>query len=224
MNKIEGMIFDMDGTLYPLDRGRNSVFANSLFRKRIHNNAIRFFRSQFNLSESDAVAAYTDIITRFKGEVSLGVERELGVPRDKYFASTWDMDPEDFVEPQEGLVESLSALTINTGILSAAPRVWVNKVLDFLNVRQLFEPGIFTGDPDIRKPSPLAFQQIAEFWNLPPNAIISVGDQDETDILPAKSLGMLTVRIGRDVETKADFLAPDAISAIALLKKEGIII
>ena len=55
-----------------------------------------------------------------------------------------------------------------------------------------------------------------------PNRLISIGDQERTDILPAQTLGMLTVRIGGN-DTNADFLASDIPDAINQLKKEGLL-
>lgn len=224
MQKINGIIFDMDGTLYSLDRGLNSTFEQSNFGQRIHDNAVSFFMNQFSLNKEDALTKYLNIKTRFNGEVSLGVEKEFGIPRSVYFAATWDLDPSEFVEEQLELLNTLSSLTVSLGLLSAAPQVWIKKVLDFLEVRDIFEPAIFSGEPDIRKPNPQAFLQIAEFWKVPPASLISIGDQEETDILPAKSLGMTTVLISKTTSTSAaDFIAKDAVTAIQLLKKENIL-
>lgn len=223
MKKIEGIIFDMDGTLYSFDQGPASNFDQSKFGQRIHENIIAFFKQQFALNSEDALTMYLDFRTRFNDEVSLGLEKERAIPRGDYFAITWNLDPQEFMKQHQELVEALSTVAIKSGILSSAPRIWVERVLDFLEIKQLFEPAIFTGDPDVRKPNPQAFLQIANFWKLPPEVLISVGDQEKTDILPAKSIGMITVRIGRDVETTADFLAKNAIEAIAILKKENII-
>jgi putative hydrolase of the HAD superfamily len=101
--------------------------------------------------------------------------------------------------------------------------VWAERVLQFLQIRQLFGQALFTGDPDIRKPSPEAFQQLADHWQLEPSQIVAIGDQEKTDILPAKTLGMLTVRIANQVESEADFQAPNVLAALEILKQEGIL-
>jgi len=87
--------------------------------------------------------------------------------------------------------------------LTSAPKVWAESVLEYLGLPQ-YRYDIFTGEPDIRKPNPLAFQQVCDFYNVLPENCISVGDQIRTDILPAKSLGMKTVLVGSKSD-EADF-------------------
>lgn len=223
MKKIEAIIFDMDGTLYSFDKKNESHFSSSNFGKQIHANCVDFFKDEFKLSAENAMSLYQDFRTRHNDEVSLGLEKERGIDRSKYFEATWNLNPSEFMEKNNELVLVLSSLTIKTGILSAAPKVWVDSVLKFLEISHFFDPAIFTGDPNIRKPDPQAFQQLADLWGIDPEKIIAIGDQEATDIIPAKSLGMKTVRIGKNTETEADFIASNAIQAIALLKQEGIL-
>lgn len=222
-NKIKAIIFDMDGTLYQFDDKDESQFSSSQFGQQIHENCIKFFETTLNISREIAIAKYQDFRTRYNDEVSLGVEKELGIDRSQYFAATWDLNPSDFVEQNHLLLQTLSALSVKTGVLSAAPRVWVDKVLRFLNIKSIFDPNIFTGDRDLRKPDPKVFEQFIDLWGLPPHSILSIGDQETTDILPAKKIGMRTARIGRNVDTLADFQAPNVMAILALLKQKGIL-
>jgi len=221
--KIEAIIFDIDGTLYQFDQGDESHFSSSRFGKQIHQNCIGFFMNTLGLKEDQALEKYTDYRARYNDEVSLGVEKELGINRSEYFANTWDLDPSEFIQPNTLLIETLSSLPVKTGILSAAPCIWVNKVLNFLEIKHIFDPDIFTGDPDLRKPNPKVFEQFSKLWGMPAQSILSIGDQEKTDIIPAKSIGMMTARIGQNIKTEADFIAPNAIEMITLLKQKGII-
>ena len=174
MKKAEALIFDMDGTLYSFDKAQAGVFTASRFGQAIHNNCVQFFADRFALSADQAERMYLDFKRRYNGEVSLGLEQEQGIPRTEYFSRTWDLDPAEFILPDEKLVQAIGLLTIQTGVLSAAPRVWVDRVLEFMQLRQIFEPAIFTGDPDIRKPHPQAFLQLAEWWQLDPSTVVSM--------------------------------------------------
>lgn len=223
MNKIEGIIFDMDGTLYPFDYGLTIHFGSSHFAEQMRTNVLTFFQTQFDLDREAAKLAYETINQKYSGEVSLGLEKEFGIPREHYFSKTWDMNPAKFMETNERLEEVLKSLTIKSGVLSAAPSIWVERVLNFLQIKEIFGKAIFTGEPDLRKPDPQAFLQLAELWKVAPQSLIAIGDQEQTDILPPKSLGMKTIKIGRDKETQADFVAPNVIAAIALLQKENLI-
>lgn len=222
--KAQGIIFDMDGTLYQFGRGQEAnSFVESQFGQTIRSNVRQFFESHFSLSPADAAAMLADLDTRFAGEVSLGLEKEFGVPRIDYFAKTWDLDPDMFLDQNQNLREALGTITVPKAVLSAAPGIWVGRVLDHLGITSLFSPAIFNGEPDLRKPDPQVFQQVADFLGSPPDRIVSVGDQEHSDILPAKAIGMMTLKIGTDSQTQADFIAPNAIEAIALLRSENIL-
>lgn len=222
-NKIEAMIFDVDGTLYSFDKGRAKVFRESEFGRKIQNNCVSFLEKKLNTSSEQALIVFEDFKSRFQGEVSLGLEKEMGIQRDLYFAETWNLDPGEFMEADSALSAQIASLEIKTGILSAAPRIWVEKVLDFLQLKPIFDPAIFTGDPDIRKPNPLAFMQLADFWSLKPSSILAIGDQEETDILPAKSIGMITAKVGGSGISAADFEAESVGKLLTKLTKEKII-
>jgi FMN phosphatase YigB (HAD superfamily) len=55
-----------------------------------------------------------------------------------------------------------------------------------------------------------------------PGNVFSIGDQEHSDILPAKSIGMKAVKIGPG-ETIADFQAEDVRQALGILRGEGFI-
>lgn len=221
--KADGIIFDMDGTLYQFDRGQSANFGESTFSRQISANVRRFFVERFGLTPAEAEERYQDIKTRFAGEVSIGLEREHDVPRSNYFAATWDLNPSDFMDQDETLLTVLGDITVRCALLSAAPKVWVDRVMQHLGIAHVFDPHIFTGDPDLRKPDPGAFLQIADAWQLPPGRIVSIGDQEHTDILPAKQAGFMTMLIGPVQSTVADFTATDVPTALKVLKREGIL-
>lgn len=222
-NKIEAIIFDMDGTLYTFDKGQSKQFSSSKFGQQIQDNCINFFAKTFNLSKVEAEKTYQDFKQKYAGEISLGLERDFGIDRSFYFSQTWNLNPSEFMEVDKQLAKELEKLTIKTGILSAAPKIWVEKVLDFLQIKDRFAQAIFTGEPDLRKPDPQAFAQLATLWQLSPQSILAIGDQEETDILPAKTLGMLTARVGSSLNTSADFSAENVIILLNDLRQKGLV-
>lgn len=221
MNKLKTTILDMDGTLYGFPESK--TFTQIPFGKTIWSNMERFIATEFGLDEAAAKAKLEEFNALFEGEISLGLEREFGIDRMRFFGATWNLDVESFVEPNGDLPGVLNKINTEVNLLSAAPRVWVDKVLGFLSIREVFGDKIFTGEPDIRKPNPEVFRQIVTANGVDPRSAISIGDQEHTDILPAKSIGMLTMRIAPDgTESSADFVASDIASAIELLQKEGL--
>ena len=223
MSSIEGIIFDMDGCLYPLDKGSGKTFAESEFGKSIKRKEIDFVRSHLGIGQEEAIQVTEEIKVRHNRHLSLGLERERGIPRDEFFAYTWDLDPKDFIDPQKALPDLLAGIALRKAVLTAAPGIWADRTLTHLGVRSLFAPHIVSGDQDIRKPDPQAFLQVADMLEIDnPRQIIAIGDQEHTDIAPAQSLGMLTVKIG-GAATKADFLARGIMDAINQLTKEGLV-
>lgn len=221
MNKIEAIIFDLDGTLYSFDEKSENTFSASAFGQQIYANCIAFLQERLELNESEATQRYKEFSNKYHREVSLALECEYEIPRSEYFAATWSLEPKNYLTFRSQLPLVLAKLDVRKGVLTAAPRVWATPALQFLEIQDFFGEAVFTGDPDTRKPQPAAFLQLAQYWDLPPENILAIGDQEWSDIAPAKSVGMQTLRIGKNTQTQADYLASDVLSALALLQAEG---
>ncbi|HEX7042425.1 MAG TPA: HAD-IA family hydrolase [Patescibacteria group bacterium] len=219
MKKAYRFIFDLDGTLYSFDKGRGSTFAGSKFYMDLKENICAFLMRHLKVSKKEALEEYIRINKLYKGEVSLGVRQEYGIDRDKYFENTWNLNPKKYVLQNKKLSSIFTPLIGRATLLTAAPRIWAIRVLQRLNLENTFGESIYTGEPILRKPNPLIFQKIAEDLSVDASRIISIGDQEESDILPAKSIGMKTIRIGGDA-TEADFQVENIDDAINLLRKE----
>ena len=196
------IIFDLDGTLYVFDNSNSVNFTSSKFYETIKNNAYRFLQKRLNTDLEGAKETYETIKRDFDGEVSLGLEERFGIDRYKWFEATWNLDPKDFIkqENRRTLVDSLGA---EVSILTAAPRVWASRALDYLGLSE-YQGMLFTCEPNLRKPNPIAFKQICDKVGIPPERTISIGDQVASDILPAKSLGMRTILV-RAQSSEADY-------------------
>ncbi len=219
MKKAEAVIFDMDGTLYSFPE--NKPFGQSPFGQAIQQNARTFIAKEFGLSAEAAEQRYTELQTEYGGETSIGIERAYGVDRMRFFENTWNLDPEKYITPAPGLREALEQINAERIVLSAAPRIWVDRALGYMGVADLFGKRIITGEPDLRKPNPEVFRRIIGAYGFTAARVVSVGDQEYLDILPAREVGLQTVRIGSG-ETAADILATDVIDAIRQLRERGI--
>lgn len=216
-------IFDMDGTLYRFDKGRAESFTASRFSDDLKKNVCRFFMNNRGFSKEKATAEYERIRQKYNGEISLGVEKEYGINRYEYFEKTWNLNPQDYLEKDADLPKMLEELKGRIALLTAAPRIWAVNVLAFLDLNRLFMEKLYTGEPDERKPDTAVFRRIAADFKVSPEQIFSIGDQEKTDIIPAKNIGMKTVLIGNSQTTTADYQASDLKLAMAILKKEGFI-
>lgn len=222
MEKINAVIFDMDGTLYQFPNG--TTFSSSPLGEAVKENVTSFIAEEFKLQDDEARLKYRELQMQYDGEMSLGLEQEFGIDRMSFFEETWGIDPENVIVPEPNLKDELAQLSIRCALLTSAPRVWATRVLGYIDVINIFDDLIFTGEPDIRKPNPEAFRAIAKILGLDANQIVSIGDQEYSDIIPAKEVGMRTVRIGKDVQTDADFIAPNVRSALAILRQEGLLV
>lgn len=223
MNKFK-YIVDMDGTLYKFDKGKTRNFIDSMFYEDLRINIISFLIKTFMLDESKALLELVRIDKKYKGEISIGIEKEYGLDRIKYYELTWSsLNPNKYIDYDPNLEKVLNKARGDLILLTSAPRIWTDKVLSFLKLKDLFGEFIFTGEPDLRKPNPDVFRNIARKINLPTSNFFSIGDQEITDIIPAKRIGMKTVLIGSSQDTVADYQVSDIKSAVYLLKKEGFI-
>lgn len=195
-------IFDLDGTLYRFKN--NTTFSTSSFYTDIKKNIFSFLASDIGIPLEQLEETFTKLKQDYGEQISIAVEKEFGIDRARYFFQTWNLDPQQYIDPTNEPRIMLEQVQGNFAILTNAPRIWAERALRFLNVYDLAKDCLFTGEPDVRKPSPEAFQHVGEFLGVPFDHIYSIGDQIHSDILPPKSLGMKTVFIGKEAE-EADY-------------------
>lgn len=212
-NKKLTLIFDMDGTLYKLKGG--SFVASGIYDEMIKN-TVNYLASKLDINYKQAEAKLKDIRTRHGNSISIGIEQELGFDRYEYFKVGWNINPEGHVEVADDINKLINTLSkkYKLVILSDAPRVWIERVLRYLNIAEYFGDNIFSGEGNIRKSFGNAHPYILEKLQLQPEECIVVGDEEANDILPAKQVGMRTVFIGDHTSEIAD----DTIANILELK------
>ena len=204
MKDLKLIIFDLDGTLYSFDKGQSTNFSSSQFYADIKKNAYAFFSKKLEINLEQAEFEFKRIKSKYNGEISLAVEPEYNINRFEYFENTWNLDPSKYLTKNMNLRSLIQQLDSKLVILTSAPRIWAESALKYLDVYDLFENNIFSGEPDIRKPNPLVFQKILETYKIDPLNACSIGDQEKTDIIPAKSLGIKTIIVGSK-SSYADF-------------------
>lgn len=218
-SKHNKFIFDLDGTLYRFACG-SQTFGGSVFCADLYQRVEQFLAAELDVSVAEAGRAVAEINRKFDGEISTGVEKTFGIDRYKYYAATWNCNPANYVSKDERLASELQAFTGHSVLLTAAPRAWSDKVLQYLQIAEVFGDKIITGEPDTRKPDPQVFAQAAEMLSTSPAQIISIGDQNHSDILPAKLLGMSTIIIGPE-QLDAHYRADNIYDAINLIKEKS---
>jgi len=209
-------IFDLDGTLYNFDDLQGKKFYQSRFYSKIKENIYLFLEKRLSYTYEDITKELEFADKYYNSEYSLYFENKFKISRYDYFNFCFDLNPEEFIKKNDELPKLFKELKGNALILTAAPEKWARKALDYLELNSYVENLLITGEPNIRKPNPLAFQQALNMLNSKPEETISIGDQEHSDILPAKSLGIKTAIIGKS--NIADYELKDVNEMIKLVK------
>lgn len=186
------IIFDLDGTLYEL---RGGSYKKSPLRRAVLKNAQNYIAAKLAKSKAEARRILNAVQKRYGEQISIGLEKELGFDRYDYFNAVWDIPARGIVAKAPGLRKTLLALekTRNLALVSDAPRVWIGNVLRELRIEDLFRNSIFSGEGNRRKGFGNAFSTVSRVLKVRPRNCVVVGDQERTDIVPAKKLGMRAV-------------------------------
>jgi FMN phosphatase YigB (HAD superfamily) len=192
MNKRKMIIFDLDGTLYRLTGGS---FRKSKLQQKIHENVLKYLQDRLGVGKKKSCEIVADIKKRYGENISIGLENEYGFDRYDYFNTVWNINPNGLIEKFPDLTRILLELQNKYEMIltSDAPLIWIQRVLAELGATEVFTGKILSGEGDNRKIFGNRFEGILKKYDILPENVVSIGDQEETDILPAKSLGMKTI-------------------------------
>jgi phosphoglycolate phosphatase len=180
--KIEGIIFDLDGTLIhtieDIAGAANKMFARhglpehgvDYYLKWIGSGAVKFIeRAHGEPVSQEQLKAY---VSEFK---------------EIYAANLHDKS-----RVYKGIAELLDELVsrgIKISVLSNKPHKMTQEVIAFYLSSWPFDPVLGQREEVPRKPDPAGAAEIAEAWQMAPEKILFVGDSD-IDILTAQAAGM----------------------------------
>ncbi len=201
MNSNKLIIFDLDGTLYKLKGGS---FSSSELNKEMLKNAAKYIQVKLNKSREEASEILKNIKIEYGENISIALEEKYNLDRYEYFDYVWDIDPKNLIIKYDNLENILMRMSKEYQFLltSDAPRKWIENVLKELNIDSFFEGKILSGEGNKRKVFGNRFTYIAKEYNIKPEQIVAIGDQEESDIIPAKQLGFKTIYINK--ENKSD--------------------
>ena len=191
-------ILDMDGTLYQLDGDENG-FEGSALEDRVNQRAREFITDREPELRPDEVENVFQAGLSDDVGLSQHLSNRYGISREEYFDEVWDISPEGIVQDYEvavAVVNELAETNDKLILLTAAPQAWQQRVLEYLGLEDSFE-SVYTGGEYQQKDE--IFQVIAERYN---GRLISVGDQQKTDIDPAIELGMETLLVNSPSDLK----------------------
>lgn len=218
MKHDKTIIFDLDGTIYKFEGGH--LKSSGLYKVIIKNTLI-YISQQLRENRQEAQKILSSIMQKYGNSLSIGLEKEFQFDRYDYFNFAWDINVKKFVQFNPDLKPLFSDLKndYNLVLVSDAPLTWINNVLKYLEVQDSFKKNIFSGEGDVRKEIGNAFKEITKKLKLKPNDCVSIGDQENTDIIPAKEMGMKTIYISNDKSNIADYTIDNILKINDILKQ-----
>ena len=199
------MLFDLDGTLYQFKEGS---FRASKIQQKVLTNAVLYISKKTNNSLNKSKEILETIIQKYGEHISIGLEKELKISRSGYFNTVWNIKATKYISYNPDLNALLTKIKkdFNLVLISDAPVIWINNVLDELKIKAFFEDNVFSGESDNRKDFGNAFDRIIELLGISGNDCIAIGDQEKTDILPAQQIGATTIFINQHkTSNQADY-------------------
>lgn len=190
------LIFDLDGTLYQFKGGS---FNNSELKKMVMSGAIKFIADRLDVSQKKAYKVLKNITKKYNEDISVGLEELYGIDCYEYFNEVWNIPAKDLVTYNRETKKILTLLKkkFNLILISDAPLIWVENALKVLKIRNIFGDKIFSGEGDMRKVSGNVFKYIIKKLKIKTANCVIIGDQESTDIVPAKKMGLKAILIGK---------------------------
>ncbi|EST03613.1 HAD family hydrolase [Lactobacillus crispatus] len=101
--------------------------------------------------------------------------------------------------------------------------IWNSKfyILENEEYFSYFTNVFFSDQTGYRKPSLKAFLNIIDYYGLLTNHVWMIGDSEKNDILPAKGIGIKTIRIADDNNTEADYKCNSLLEITNIINIEG---
>lgn len=138
-------------------------------------------------------AFWFSVYEAFLGE--MGLPSDDGLPERLYREFT-DLSNYRLFPDAEPVLRRLSQDGLALGVISNFEE-WLERLLESLGVRDLFEVRVVSGIEGVEKPDPRIFEMALERAGVRPEESVYVGDNPVFDTDPAEALGMLGVLIDR---------------------------
>ncbi len=185
---IKAIVWDLDGTLY-----QDVPELYQAFEKKLLNVYGQLRKIKGKKTHDEFYSRYKKLGSKTKVLNSIGADG-----RTLMSTITAEMDYERFLKKDTRLKHLIGELSqVRHYILTNANEKATVRKLNALGLSQeLFENVYPTYNLPYDKPDPKVFKYVARDIKLKPKQILVVGDREETDIMPAKQVGMLTAFVG----------------------------
>lgn len=123
-------------------------------------------------------------------------------------ARTWPLLDEPFPDSVP-VLESLAAAGCRLGLIANQRKAESAARLEWSGLLDHFEVTVLSGDVGLMKPDPRIFLLALQMAGCEASEAVMVGDRPDNDIVPAKRLGMATVRVLRGLHRDYTARTPD---------------
>ncbi len=213
---VQGIVFDMDGTLYSnpayLKWQESSQVARLAEWLGIGaEEAANMMRALREARRAAGLPA-TSMANLFKG-FGIGMADIIRWRED-------DFRPADWLFPDPELDTALKELSLHhrLSLLTNNPRKVGLASLEALGVARHFTTVIGLDDTGQSKPSSMPFRKACEALGLDPRSCVSIGDRNDVDIEPALAIGMGGILVAgvEEVYRLPEFFGTNKISGLEL--------
>jgi FMN phosphatase YigB (HAD superfamily) len=218
MQRTHYFILDLDGTLYRYDKGHGTDFHRSAFHAEVKSRILQLVSERSSLNP---LKEYERIKSGYKGDFAEAMLRLYNDPKKHYYKYVWNIDPRKYIRRNQFLRSQLLQVSKRFIILTGSPKIWALSVLDHLGIRDIVGRSMITYESGYRKPNREAFVHALNILKSIPERTFVIGDDEQIDIFPAKSIGIKTLLIGKSSKSSADFKSNSFGEAIARLKRNG---
>jgi putative hydrolase of the HAD superfamily len=185
----QAVTFDIGGVIYSDDVFKQAIFT-ALNKLSANVDQVAFDQVYSQHLKSQSGSLRSKLCQHFLG--SLDKRDELM----EIATANWLFKPEDLYQDSKACIKKFKSSGIKIGIVANQPASVVNSLksdqiydlIDFLGVSAIV---------GIEKPDRAIFELAIAKLNTTANKIIHIGNRIDTDVLPAKSLGMRTVWVRR---------------------------
>jgi putative hydrolase of the HAD superfamily len=189
---VKAVFFDLDGTLYDRD-----LLVQKLAGEQFH-----AFRDQFPAIDkqqfAQRIVALDDHGNGDKAELykRLAVEWNLSTEVSERMHSHFWQVYKHYCRPFEDAHSTLHALQsygIKLGVITNGQTRWQQQKLDALGIASLFDTVLISETEGVRKPDRVVFERALDRVRVQAGDAVFIGDNPETDIAGAQSVGMIPV-------------------------------
>lgn len=195
-SSFDTIVTDMDGTVYSF-KGESNRYKGSTLEQAVKNNLIKLIVEQDGLSFDEALQLVESVEASGK-YFSVHFGQKYNLTRKDFFDIVWDINPDEHIanfEIPKKKLQELKSKGKKIVLLTSAPSMWAKRVVQHLGLDRIIDEIITAEYFDIKSD---IFKRISQEYI--PGRTLSIGDQEDTDIIPAEELGLITLHISHPRE------------------------